>query len=276
MGNSITNTNTNEIQIRLISDKKDAKILLDKAEKVDFYIEECYDDKTNFLARRNLSYSINSTSLIENNYASKYLNESKSFLPIRLLNDLKEVNVIQLMPTADGGMPHTRPGNIICYPDISQLFSKTTLIHELWHIHQRNFKSTWSKTFNHLKWTMWNGVLPQQLEKARRYNPDTIDCPLWIFDNQWVPIPIFKDISKPNVADVEIWFYNSEKQYHIKRVPEVILSYFPNLPAGAYEHPRELTAYILSEPEKYKNMIGFKLLIESIGEISIMPKEYNS
>ena len=259
------------LEFTVVSDKKEAQALLDNAEKVDFYIEECHDNKANSLARRNLTYSANQVSLQDSNYAIEYLNVANSYLPIRLLNDLKQVKIVQLMPSADGGMPHTRPDNIICYPDISQLFSKTTLIHELWHLHQRTFKDAWFKTFKHLGWLMWDGNLPEKLESVRRYNPDTLDCPLWIFNKQWVPVPIFKDITKPNMAEIEIWFYNPQKQYHIKRVPPELETYFPNLVANAYEHPREMTAYMLSEPDKYSESQGFKHLIESIGQISIMP-----
>lgn len=268
MGNNTSKTN---LQISVIYDKKAAQNLLNEAEREDFYIEECHDDKANSLARKNLTYSANSMSIGEYKYATAHLEQSKALIPVRLLNDLKEVKIIQLMPSADGGMPHTRPGGIICYPDFRQLISGTTLIHELWHVHQRLFKDLWFKTFKRLGWTMWNGELPEQLDKARRYNPDTIDCPLWIFDDEWIPLPIFKDISKPNVAEVEIWFYNPKLQYHLKRVPDVLQSYFPDLPAAAYEHPRELTAYMLSEPDKYKNMRGFKHLIEAVGELSIIP-----
>ena len=269
MGNS--SSNTINLQINIIYDKKAAQNLLNEAERVDFYIEECHDDKANSLARKNLTYYANSMSIGEYKYATAHLEQLKALIPVRLLNDLKEIKIIQLMPTADGGMPHTRPGSIICYPDFRQLISSTTLIHELWHVHQRLFKDLWFKTFNKMGWDRWNGDLPEQLDKARRYNPDTIDCPFWIFADEWIPLPIFKDISKPNVAEVEIWFYNPKLQYHIKRVPDVLLSNFPDLPSAAYEHPRELTAYMLSEPDKYKNMRGFKHLIEEIGEISIMP-----
>jgi hypothetical protein len=267
MGN---NTSTPNLQISIIYDKKEAQSLLNAAERADFYIEECHDDRANSLARKNLTYSANSMSTGEYKYAIDHLEQLKALIPVRLLNDLKEVKIIQLMPTADGGMPHTRPGGIICYPDF-KLNSGTTLIHELWHVHQRLFNNLWLKTFNSLGWTMWKGELPEQLDKARRYNPDTIDYPFWIFADSWIPLPIFKDISKPNVAEVEIWFYNPKLQYHIKRVPDELSLYFPDLPPAAYEHPRELTAYMLSEPEKYKNTTGFKQLIESIGEISIMP-----
>jgi hypothetical protein len=271
MGNSISTPNN--LSFILVTDKNQAQHLLNKAEQEDFYLEECHDDKSNSLARRNLTYSPNSIALRDQNYANVFLDGSKSFLPVRLLNDLNEVKIIQLMPSADGGMPHTRPGNIICYADISQLFSPTTLIHELWHIHQRNYKDMWFKTFKRLGWVMWDGKLPDELEKARRFNPDTIDCPFWVFDDEWVPIPIFKNITQPNVADVEIWFYNIKKNYHIKRIPGQIESYFPLMPQNAYEHPREITAYMLSEPEKYKNSQGFKHLIEFIGEISIITRE---
>lgn len=271
MGN--TASSNNRLQFTVISDKKEAENLLENAEKEDFYIEECHDDKANSLARRNLTYRANQISLSEKNSATSYLIVTTPSLPIRLVNDLKEVKIIQLMPSADGGMPHTRPGNIICYPIISQLFSKTTLIHELWHVHQRAFKDVWFKAFKRLGWTMWDGNLPYELESARRYNPDTIDCPFWIFDGQWIPIPIFKDITRPNVSEVEIWFYNPVKQYHIKRVPMEISSYFPNLPPNAYEHPREMAAYMLAEPNKHKESQGFKHLIDSIGQISIIPYE---
>lgn len=272
MGNSNSSIKQN-LQFELISNKSDAQQLLNDAESKDFYLEECHDNKSNSISRRNLTYSANQISLRDTTYAKSYLEGSYTFIPIRLLNELKKVNIIQLMPTADGGMPHTRPDNIICYPDISQLFSRTTLIHELWHLHQRQFQKLWLEVFKSLGWTIWNGQLPEKLESMRRYNPDTLDYPLWIFNNTWVPVPIFKDISKPNVAQVEIWYYNPEKDYHVKQIPNEISSYFQDLPASAYEHPRELTAYMLSEPEKYSSMPSFKKLIQQIGHISITSSE---
>lgn len=258
-----------KIKFKVVNDKNEAHSILSDAEKIDFYIEECHDDKANSIARRNLTYTPNTISLRDYNYAKSYLESTTQELPKRLVMELEEIKIIHLMPSADGGMPHTRPGDIICYPNISQIFSKVTLIHELWHIHQRKYRELWFKAFKRMGWSIWTGQLPEQLEKNRRYNPDTIDYPLWIFDDKWVPVPIFKDISRPNVADVEIWFYNPQKQYHSKTVPSEISEYYPNLPHSAYEHPRELSAYMLSEPEKYDGSKGFKDLIESIGVISI-------
>jgi len=271
MGN--TSSSPHNLSFTLVCNKADALNLLNISEKKDFYLEECRDDTTNFKARINSSYSPNNISLRDKQYAESFLNGMASFLPGRLLSDLNNINIIQLMPSADGGMPHTRPNNIICFPDISQLFSITTLTHELWHCHQRIYNELWFKTFNKLGWTLWNGKLPEQLEKARRYNPDTLEWPFWLFNNKWVPIPIFRDITRPNVSQVDIWFYNPEKKYHITRVPPEIEEYFPNLPPSAYEHPREITAYMLSEPDKYRNSKGFTDLIESIGNISIVQKD---
>ena len=267
MGNDVSKTK--KLNLRIIKDKGDAQILLDTAELSDYYLEECHDSKSNSLARKSLTYRANTVPLRELNYAISFLEGVYNFLPMRLLNDISEVNVIQLMPSADGGMPHTRPDNIICYPDLSQLFSRTTLIHELWHIHQRNYKDLWAQTFKRMGWTLWGGKLPEKLEEARRYNPDTIDAPLWIFDDKWVPIPIFKDITHPKVGEVEIWFYNPDKNYHSHQVPPEIANYYPGLSPAAYEHPRELAAYILSEPDRYQNSMAFKHLVESLGHTAI-------
>ena len=171
---------------------------------------------------------------------------------MRLRLDLNTISIIPLMFSADGGMPHTRPYNMICVPNLKHLESLNTLIHELWHIHQRNFQSLWTTIFTALGWTEWKGELPILLDENRRYNPDTIDTPLWIYRNKWVPVPIFKDIASPKIGEVEIWFYDTEQKYHVKTIPPSLSYEFPNLPSSAYEHPRELTAYLLADLNQYR------------------------
>ena len=259
--------NTHTLKLKIIQDKTEAQNLLIQAEKEDFYLEECHDNKSNSIARRNLAYSPNLISTNDMNKAISFIESTN--LPVKLSSELGEINIIQLMPTADGGMPHTRPGNIICYPDFTLLFSKSTLIHELWHIHQRTFQAYWSEIFKQLGWISWRGKLPYKLEDNRRYNPDTIDSPLWIFKDTWIPVPIFQDIMKPTVNNIEIWFYNPHKQYHVQKIPEELSSYFSNLNNVAFEHPREITAYMLSESDKFKSSIAYKDLINAIGYTAI-------
>jgi hypothetical protein len=267
MGNEFSTPSN--LKFIIIHGKSDAQALLDKAEREDMYLEECHDDRANSIARRTLTYAPNQMALRDMTYANSYIESTMGSIPVRLLTELREVNIIQLMPTADGGMPHTRPGGIICYPNISQLFSTSTLIHELWHVHQRIYQEQWLVVFKRLGWSLWQGELPEKLEKNRRYNPDTIDCPLWIYDGTWVPIPIFKDITHPTVNNVEVWFYNPNKRYHTRQVPEELSSYYSNLNNIAFEHPREITAYMLSEPDKFKSSTAYKHLIEAIGHTAV-------
>lgn len=266
MGN---NTSTNNLTFDLVSNKSEAEQRLTEAEKKDFYMEECFDHSSNAKAREKLSYRPNSFTVHEYEGARMYLESVKLNLPKRLLSDLKTVHILQLMPSADDGMPHTRPDNIICFPDITQLYSTTTLKHELWHIHQRNFDKLWTSVFQQIGWKPWNGTLPDRLEQNRRLNPDTIDHPNWIFQDTWVPIPIFRDITRPKVSDVDICFYHVFEKYHTKKIPSELSFYFSGLPMIAFEHPREITAYILSEPEKYGQSKGFKDLVEQVGHLSL-------
>lgn len=259
------------LELTIVTQKEDAQKLLDLAEKEDGYLEDCYQNKTNSKARISYSYRANSITYRELKMFEIVLENAKPLIPRRLKEDLREVKLVQLMPSADGGMPHTRPRNVICYPDISRFFTTSTLIHELWHIHQRTHEEEWNRIFQGIGWTVWEGYLPTSLEEHRRYNPDTIRSPLYVYDQIWVPVPIFKDISKPHVTEIEVWFYNIHSKYHYKTVPDVLAKAFPSVPPTAYEHPRELTAYLLSEPHKYMEAPGFLKLIHLVGYLSMNP-----
>jgi len=255
--------NTPGVTLTLVPDKKEAQRLLDIAEKQDFYLEDCHDDRANSLARRNLTYAANSISPLDVTSANSFIKTVK--LPMKLSTELRDVRIIQLMPSADGGMPHTRPG-IICYPTLS--FSSVTLIHELWHVHQRLFQSYWAEIFKRIGWTIWKGSLPDKLEHNRRYNPDTVDSPLWIFHDKWVPVPIFMDITNPSVNKCEVWFYNTTG-YHTRQVPDELANYYSGVENIAFEHPREITAYMLSEHEKFHKSVAFNDLVKAIGHTAI-------
>ena len=261
------NSPPRHLQFHVIHNKQHAQHFLDNVG--DSYLEECHDDIRNSSARNHMTYSANTVS-------SNDINQLRALntiaLPKRLLADLGTVHMIQLMPTADGGMPHTRIGSaaipIICYADPHIITKPITLIHELWHVHQRIYKKEWTTIFHTLEWTEWGGELPTSLENCRRYNPDTIDSPLWIYQKRWVPIPIFADISHPTINDVTMWFYDVIDQYHIKQIPTPMLSFWPDLPLSAYEHPRELTAYLLSDPNA--SSPALHVLLKMLGNIAII------
>lgn len=256
----------------IITNKEEAQALLDSAEGTDHYREDCGLNSTNAKARLDQGYYANRMSYRELKMFELIIENSTPLVPRRLKEDLREVRLIQLMPTADGGMPHTRPGNIICYPDLSRFLTISTLIHELWHIHQRIYEEEWNRIFEGIGWTIWkDGELPTPLENHRRYNPDTLRAPLYMYDQTWVPVPIFKDISKPILTETVVWFYNIHTKRHSTSVPEELLQAFPSVPPSAYEHPRELTAYVLSEPQKYTDSPGFRKLFPLVGYVSIAP-----
>lgn len=260
---------TTNLEFRLVNTKFEAEQLLHESEKKDFYLEECHDHRPNSKARESLTYRPNSMSNQDYQNALRFLENAKSNLPKRLVTDLQQIHIIQLMPTADDGMPHTRPNNIICFPDITQLFSVTTLNHELWHVHQRIYQDEWLQIFQAIGWKPWKAEIPQKLEDYRRLNPDTIDSPNWVFNDTWVPIPIFQDISRPKVSQVVIYFYHVVDKYHTKKIPPELTYYFAGLPTIAYEHPREIAAYMLSDPKKSESSKGFRDLMKQIGHISV-------
>lgn len=271
MGNS-SSISSNNIKFIFNYDSNQAKEELQKAEEIDNYLKYCSLNLVNKKARENLQYAPTGFSLREKNYVSSFLNEINEHLPLKLKMDIKEVKIIPLMPTADGGMPHTRPNNIICYGNIEQIYSINTLIHELWHIHQRNYKYDWVRIFEYIGWKEWNGVLPDKLKDKYRLNPDTVESPLWVYKDTWVPLPIFKDITNPKIGDVNIWFYNVKTNQYVTFIPKEMRDYFSDLlPQVAYEHPKEITAYILSERNKYNETPVFKDLLKAMGHMAIMP-----
>lgn len=273
MGNTISNNLT----LKLCTTSSTLYLL--NSEANDDYFDTCNSSPKNIKARNgDVFYTGNKIPLAEINYIYSYIESVYELLPKRLLNDLGKVRVIQLMPSSEGGMPHTRAGDengidgIICFPNISQIYNTSTLIHELWHIHQRKYSELWRIVLLKHGWKEWDGDLPEELEENRRYNPDTIDCPLWIFQDKWIPIPIFRDISNPKIGEVDIWFYNPEKQFRTRNIPGELQSYYSDsLPLVAFEHPYELSAYLLSEPTQYNNIKAFKDLIKELGAISIAP-----
>lgn len=253
----------------IVFNKYDAQLLLDEAENKDFYLEECNDNRMNALSRKNTSYTASRMTDRDYKFFEVVVENAKDHIPLRLQQDLKTVYLIQLMPSADGGMPHTRPDSIICYPDITRTFSVNTLIHELWHLHQRAYEEQWISIFRRLGWEPWKDKLPSIMVDKKRLNPDTLDTPFWCYQKTWVPIPVFRDITKPKITEVDVWFYHVSLKYHVKSIPKEMEEVYGSLPWSAYEHPREITAYLLSDPNRYGNCSAFDHLIEIMGATAL-------
>jgi len=260
------NTHTH-LKFIFIDTKRVATQLLLDAEDVDSYLTTCYTHPINAKARRRLNYAANVVSPSDAEYYQSILDRAIPQLPMRLRMDLHAVAVVSMMPSADGGMPHTRPYSTICFPQLEQINSISTLIHELWHVHQRKYKDTWSKVFEQVEWKEWSGRLPEVLRNHRRINPDTVDSPLWVYQDTWVPVPIFRDITLPSMTDIDIWFYHTKKGYHVTQIPSEME--VTGLPKSAYEHPREMAAYVLADHALYHDSPFLKSLLSSIGHLAI-------
>ena len=270
MGAAISHTS--KVSLRFtIPNKQESRNLLHISESIDLYLEECRANVINRKSRQTNTYDVFHTNdedivsdtLLFNSYIPR--------IPKRLQTDLGQIHIIYLMPSADGGMPHTRPNNIICMPYSQSRMSISTLIHELWHIHQRYYKESWEGTLR-IAWSFvpYDGTIPEYLEVNRRYNPDTINSPYWIWNNEWIPIPVFTDISSPTLQNVDIWFYNNKKKYHSREIPTAMRAFFGDMPKVAYEHPYEMSAYMLSDKDvENSSTPAYEALIQSIGRISV-------
>jgi hypothetical protein len=259
--------NPSHLKFIFIDTKRVATQLLLDAEDIDYYLTTCYSNPINAKARRRLNYAANMVSPVDAAHYQSILDKAIPQLPMRLRMDLHAVAVVPLMPSADGGMPHTRPHSTICFSQLEQINSLSTLTHELWHVHQRKYKDTWAKVFEQLGWKEWSGRLPEVLRNHCRINPDTIDTPLWVYQDTWVPVPIFKDITLPSMFDIDIWFYHTKSGRHVKHPPTEME--IPGLPKSAYEHPREMAAYVLADHDLYHDSSFLKSLLSSIGHLAI-------
>ena len=152
----------------------------ENAEKIDNFLELCSYNFFNTYVRKNNIYKAD---------YNNYIKTINNFIEENNLN----INVIQLHPSAENGFPHTRPNNIICVPSTARFPSlKTTIFHELVHIHQMNNLELWKNFLNNQKWfEVDETVIPERWKEKIRYNPDTIYSTFWAFENRYVPLPIF-------------------------------------------------------------------------------------
>lgn len=238
------------LKFKIINNKQYANEQLQKAESLDYYLSECYDDKSNSYARRKMTYAPNILSDAEIEYYTVNLDNLKSNIPKRLQMDLEEIQIIQLMPSADGGMPHTRPYNLICLPAyFPEERLETTIQHELVHLDQRRNPLKWHNLLKRDGWKIENQneiirKIPNDILNRCRLNPDTLDIRFVSWQERYIPFPLFVREDKPELRDIQIrWFDLQEKTLRPFAPTSFLEKYGNNRSVSEMEHPYEYYAY---------------------------------
>ena len=215
------------------------------AERQDSYLSQVAQSRENSAARQAMIYAANRLTMSQIDVLNDKIQDFLPHIPL-ILRTLKPT-IVPLMPSADGGMPHTRPSDLVCLPQSTSL-NLTTFVHELWHLHQRAHYREWTHFFEKKwKWRIYEGQIDPQLEKMRRLNPDTLEDPLWIWDNKWVPVCVFLNSSSPSFKDTATFFYNTLSGLRYNNLPPEMAAFFSSsLSPSAYEHPCETSAYMLT------------------------------
>jgi hypothetical protein len=270
MGNT---TSTEKKRPKLIiTTAEQASHLLKESEVIDGYRKSIFSRPLETSARASHNYfpladsQYNKDMLQEwcNNFIDELLhNPVTNWIYAILASNNITVYIVNLQFSADAGMPHTRPlqnvnQGIICFPGglRGANFEKRTLIHELVHIIQRNKPSRWRQLYKNY-WNMepYAGTLPQKYELARRINPDTLPFDLYIYKNKWVVFCVFNNITNPDIRATGIYYYNTNTERVMTDLPEELrtdeIFGDSKINSSMREHPAELSAWILAEPERF-------------------------
>ena len=170
-----------------------------EAEIIDRFNSSCKDNFLNNLARKSFAYVTD-----YNSYFSTIQDFVKDY---DIFND---IHIVQLDRTAENGYPHTRPNNVICIPSDARFPSlQVTLFHEAVHVHQRNNKVLWDRFLKKEGWTPFDKKdIPSRWLDKVRYNPDTFLSQFYIFEDRWVPIPMYASDYNPVFNNINIMYYD--------------------------------------------------------------------
>jgi hypothetical protein len=227
----------------------EAKEALEQAEAQDNYRWKCASCAANTAARRLMDYSPRAPEA-DLQYKMMVAGEAmpvwlKRGMPVRL-------RVATLANSADGGMPHTRPGALVCLPQYFQLdgaIGQTTFTHECIHVHQREHAAAWNRLYADV-WGMepYDGEIPAEIGGRRRFNPDTLWAGLYMWQRRWVAVPVYNRPDSPKLGAIKVVWYNVESGEWQSFAPPEFEADFGALTASEQEHPNELAAYWLSQP----------------------------
>jgi hypothetical protein len=199
---------------------------LSKAEVYDHFLETVRSDPVNSRARQHLYYG-------------SMEQDTKPWL--------LHTEIVTMHPTAEAGMPHTRPPNLICIPKyFPEERLDHTLAHELIHIDQRRRRYKWDAFFEREGWkpVSQTEIPPRWLSRCR-LNPDTIDDRFWAWQGQYIPLPLFEREDKPDLRHVSIQWFDKHTGIRQGQAPLSFQQRYGTNPPQP-EHPRELAAVELA------------------------------
>jgi hypothetical protein len=197
------------------------------AEQIDQYRTKCKESPLNFLARKGQTYS-------------PWMDQTLSSY------QQPGEEIIVMNPTAEGGLPHTRPPNIIAIPAYHPPHMlEETLRHERVHLHQRKFPRTWEARAVQDGWVKIDeSRIPTKLLERTRLNPDTVWAGYWAWEGTWVPLCLFLREDRPNMKETTLRWYNIKDETSSVAIPSSFTKKYGALNESAMEHPFELWAYI--------------------------------
>lgn len=210
---------------------RQAQGTLQRAESLDGYESACSSCPINSKARNFCQYIA---------WQDQSLAAAASAAP-----GVKDVTIVILSPSAEGGMPHTRPPNVICLPAyFPEDRLAETMEHELIHIDQRKNPQAWREKLAAHGWTpASHEEIPQQWRSRVRINPDTHAAQFWKWAGRYIPLPLFEREDKPNLREISVrWWDTTDQRLH-SQPPTSFTQKYGSLSASAAEHPYELYAY---------------------------------
>lgn len=178
--------------------------------------------------------------------------ESLSYVPMTNVVEkwMDNTQIVTMHPTAEAGMPHTRPPNVICmpayFPDAQR---NQTLMHEYIHIHQRRHLSAWDAFFQKEGWrpVVDERIIPKKYVDRCRLNPDTFTpSRFYVWKGEHIPLPLYEREDRPDLRQVSVQWWDRTTGIRQSQPPRSFLERYGSMPAQP-EHPRELAAVELAK-----------------------------
>ena len=217
---------------------------LEKAEMIDGYRRACQTNRANWAVREGQGYELSAIS----KKAEGFLSDCVNSIPL-----YEGMEIAILNAEADGGLPHTRPPNLVCLPEglCKELPApkkfRETLLHEAIHIHQRWEPELWEQFCIREGWSpISREVVPEEFRDRCRINPDTISRPFWAWESYHVPLPMFPQHKTGSISATSIEWLNTRTLAIHHNPPKTFVKKY----GRAYdqpEHPYEIYAEMFSE-----------------------------